>query len=84
MGLLVVTDLDVVAFGRGYAEDSDDESIVLPKNGFPTYIHWEFRRRVRIMMRDSVIQDEPEMIFNGDSATVDVAERWRLAALDMP
>jgi hypothetical protein len=36
------------------------------------------------MMRDSVIQDEPEMIFNGDSATVDVAERWRLAALDMP
>ena len=35
-------------------------------------------------MRDSVIQDEREMIFKGDPAAVDVTERCRLAALDMP
>ena len=81
MGILVVTDRDVVAFGRG--PGNSRKSVVIAKEWIAgVNIRWRRRSgRITILLHDSHGRHETEVEFKGSDATSDMAERWRLAAL---
>jgi hypothetical protein len=81
LGILVVTDEDVVAFGAGLGNLR--ESIIIAKEWIAdVQVRWRGRSgRITIELHDSGGRHDTEVKFKGYDATPEIAERWKRAAL---